>query len=63
MIMFVAENSNRDDHIENNCPHGIECVVFQRLLDKGYDRNDIDHCSKYFHAGRSGGTTIAENLE
>ncbi|CAF1489424.1 unnamed protein product [Adineta ricciae] len=59
---IAVNNSSTNYDVENNCPHGNRCAIFQRLSDKGYDKNDIDHCSKYFHPGRRGGTTIAENF-
>ena len=58
-------NNNRaskPDEIQNRCRDGQECDIFQRLLRGGYDPSDIQHCSKYFHDSRRGGTTKAENF-
>ncbi|CAF0763212.1 unnamed protein product [Adineta steineri] len=60
--IIVRDDANEHYHTENECHDGNQCSAFQRLIHNGYRPDDIEHCSKHFHAGRRGGTTTTENF-
>ncbi|CAF1161344.1 unnamed protein product [Rotaria sordida] len=49
-------------HEKTVCRYGRECDAFIRLIENGYRKDDIGHCSIYFHEGRRGGMTIKDNF-
>jgi hypothetical protein len=57
-----SNNTDEKYLIKDRCHDGQQCNAFVRLINNGYLTDDIEHCFKYFHPGRRGGTTTSENF-